>query len=78
MRVASKIARESKDPLLQKLSGGVTSLSESFGTIGQRLKSGQFSPDDVKRLVSSTTSLGSAAAAGGAPIKDVPVAVPGG
>ena len=77
VRVSSKIARNSKDPLLQKLSGGVDALMGSFGTVGQRLKSGKFSPDDIKGLDAATTSLGSAAAAGGAPIKDVPVPIPG-
>lgn len=77
VRVSSKIARLSKDPLLQKLSGSVDALTGSFGSVGQRLKSGKFSPDDIKGLDSATTSLGSAAAAGGAPIKDVPVPIPG-
>jgi hypothetical protein len=77
VRVAEKIAQTSKDPLLQKMSGGVETLMGSLGSIGQRFKSGQFSPDDVKTLNSATTAVGSDAAAGGAPIKDVPVAVPG-
>lgn len=78
VRVSSKIARNSKDPLLQKLSGSVDTLMGSFGAVGQRLKSGQFSPDDIKGLSTATSSLGASAAAGGAPIKDVPVAIPGG
>jgi len=77
VRVAEKIAQTSKDPLLQKMSGGVTTLMGSLGSIGQRFKNGQFSPDDVRTLKSATTALGTDAAAGGAPIKDVPVAVPG-
>lgn len=77
VRVAAKIARLSKDPLLQKLSGGVDSLTGSFAAVGQRLKGGQFSPNDVKALDSATSSVAADAAAGGTPIKDVPVAVPG-
>ncbi len=77
VRVASKIAHTSKDPLLQKIAGGVDSLDGSFASIGQRLKSGQFSPDDVRSLEAATSSVGASAAAAGAPIKDVPVAIPG-
>ncbi|MBC5810284.1 MAG: hypothetical protein GIW95_05435 [Candidatus Eremiobacteraeota bacterium] len=77
VRVSSKIAHLSKDPFLQKIAGNVDALTGSFGAVGQKLKSGQFNPDDIKSLLSSTTSLGSAAAAGGAPIKDIPVALPG-
>ncbi|MEO7040421.1 MAG: hypothetical protein ABI186_10370 [Candidatus Elarobacter sp.] len=78
VRVSSKIAHLSKDPLLEKVAGSVDGLTGSFGSIGQRLKSGQFSPDDVKTLDAATTSVGAEAAADGAPIKDVPVPVPGG
>jgi len=78
VRVAGKIAHMSKDPLLQKIAGGVDSLDGSFGAIGAKLKSGHFSPDDIKMLQTQTSSVGAAAAAGGAPIKDVPVAIPGG
>jgi len=77
VRVASKIAHTSKDPLLQKIAGGVDQLGGSFGAIGQRFKSGQFSPDDVRSLQSITSSVAGAAAANGAPIKDIPVAIPG-
>jgi hypothetical protein len=77
VKVSEKIAHNSKDPLLQKLDGGVASLESSFGAIGQRLKSGQFSPQDVAGLKTATTSVANDAAAGGATIKDVPVALPG-
>jgi len=78
VQVAAKIARLSKDPLLQKLSGSVGTLTNSFASVGQRLKGGKFSPDDVKMLDSATSTVGAQAAAGGAPIKDVPVPIPGG
>jgi hypothetical protein len=77
VRVAERIALLSKDPLLHRLSGGVIALTQSFGSIGQRFKNGQFSPTDVQTLTSATSALGTDSAAGGAPIKDVPVAVPG-
>jgi len=77
VQVSEKIARNSKDPLLQKLDAGVAGLTGSFSAIGQKMKSGQFNPQDLIDLKNKTTSLGSQAAAAGAPIKDVPVAVPG-
>ena len=78
VRVAERIAHTSPDPLLHRLDGGVTALIASFAVIGTRFKNGQFSPDDVKGLETATSAVGADAAAGGAPIKDVPVAVPGG
>ncbi len=77
VRVAQRIAQKSKDPLLQKLDGGVSNLIASFGTIGSKLKSGQFDPKDVQNLNGLTTTFGSQAAAEGATIKDVPATVPG-
>jgi hypothetical protein len=77
VRVAQRIAEKSNDPLLQKLDGGLTDLTSSFGTVGQKLKSGNFSADDVRALESQTNIFGSRSAAAGAPVKDVPVAVPG-
>ncbi|MDQ2908028.1 MAG: hypothetical protein M3R44_01595, partial [Candidatus Eremiobacteraeota bacterium] len=76
VRVSEKIARTSKDPLLQKLDGGLQNLSGSFASIGQKLKAGQFNPGDVANLNLSAASLASAAAAGGTPIRDVPAAIP--
>ncbi len=78
VRVAAKIARMSKDPLLQKLSRSVGALTDTFAAAGQRLKGGQFAPDAIKQLDAATSSIGAQSAAGGAPIKDVPVALPGG
>ncbi len=77
VKVSEKIARKSNDPLLQKLVASVSGLSTSFASVGQRLKSGQFSPSDAQGLSSLTSALGSSAAAAGAPIKDVPVTLPG-
>lgn len=77
VKVSQKIAAKSHDPLLQKLNGALGSMTDSFGAVGQRLKSGHFDPKDIEGLNASTTSLGSAAAAGGATIHDVPVAIPG-
>ncbi len=77
VKVAQRIASKSNDPLLQKLDSGVAGLAGSFATVGSRMKSGQFKPEDVQGLNGMTQSVSSQAAASGAVIKDVPVAVPG-
>lgn len=77
VRVSQKIAERSSDPLLQKLDAGLGGLMQSFSSIGQRMKSGQFNPSDVDTLNNQTSTLSSQAAAGGAKIKDVPAAIPG-
>ncbi len=77
LHVSEKIAQKSKDPLLQKLDAGVAGLENSFASVGQRMKSGAFNGQDVNALSTQTSTVGSQAAAGGAPIKDVAVPVPG-
>lgn len=77
VHVSEKIARKSKDPLLQKLDGAVAGLANSFTSVGQRMKAGQLRPGDVGALTSQTTTVGAQAAANGAPIKDVRAPVPG-
>ncbi len=77
VRVSEKIARTSHDPLLQKLDGGLTNLGASFAAVGEKLKAGKFSPGDVAGLNGAAASVASGAAADGAPIRDVPVPVPG-
>ncbi len=78
VKVAQKIAATSPDPLLQKLNGGLTDLTSSFGAIGDKLKSGHFDPADIALLKGKTDAVSAGAAADGATIKDVPVPVPGG
>jgi|ERR1700693_1109659 len=75
--VAKKIADKSKDPLLQKLDSSLGTLTSSFGTVGQKLKSGNFDPKDIEGLGSLTGVVSTMAAANGATIKDIPVALPG-
>jgi hypothetical protein len=75
--VAKKIADKSNDPLLRKLDGSLGQLTASFATIGQKLKSGHFDPKDVNVLSTLAGSFKSQAEAGGMPIKDVPVPIPG-
>jgi len=75
--VAKKIADKSNDPLLKKLDSSLASMTSSFGTIGQKLKSGSFNPKDIAGLSSLTGLISSQAAANGINIKDVPVALPG-
>lgn len=77
VEVAKKIADRSSDPLLQKLDGGLATLTGSFAAVGQKLKSGHFNPDDLQALKGYTNAFGAQAAQNGANIKDVPVTVPG-
>jgi Zn-dependent protease len=64
VRVAHKIAVNSKSPLLQKLDGGLTALQSQFSTIGAKLKGGSFA---------LTAGFSSLAAAHNLPIKDVAI-----
>jgi hypothetical protein len=77
IHVSEKIAQHSKDPLLQKLNAGLGSLTSSFESVGQRLKSGTAAAQDINSLQGQTNQLNSTATAAGAPIKDVPAAIPG-
>ncbi len=77
VKVSERIAQKSRDPLLQRLAGSMGSLTSGFASVGAKLKSGHFDPRDMDSLNGVTKSLGSAAAAGGARIKDIPVAIPG-
>ena len=77
VKVAEKIARTSHDPLLQKLDGGLMNLQNTFAHAGQNLKSGTFKAADIDQLSRDTNTFGSAAAAAGQPIRDLPVTVPG-
>jgi len=76
VRVAEKIAKDSPDPLLQKLDGGLADLTTSFGAIGEKLKSGHFDPADIALLKGKSDAVAAGAAADGAVIKDVPVPAP--
>ena len=77
VKVADKIAKNSSDPLLQKLDGGLTNLQNQFGTIGAKLKGGNFDPKDIDTLNTSTNGISTAAAADNVTVKDVAVPVPG-
>ncbi len=77
VRVAKKVADNSRSPLLQKISGGLDGLMASMGGVGQSLKSGHFNPADIENLKGLTGAFGSKAAENGANIHDVPVAIPG-
>ncbi len=76
VKVAQKIAATSNDPLLKKLDSGMAvglaALTASFATLGQKFKSGNFSPGDVTSLNNATNSVSSEAAANGTTINDVP------
>ncbi len=77
LKAANKIVHNTKDPALQKLGGMLDGLSSSFQNVGQRMKSGQFKPEDVNSLDSSVNGLTSSAASSGIQVKDVPIAIPG-
>jgi microsomal dipeptidase-like Zn-dependent dipeptidase len=77
VRVAHDIAHTSNDPLLHKLDTEVIGLTASLAAVGEKMKGGHFDPSDADNLNSETTKVGSDAAANGASIKDVPVALPG-
>lgn len=77
VNVSEKIARNSRDPLLQKLDAELVKLQGSFTNIGAKMKNGQFSEADVQALNDATTSIGQTSAAGGRPIQDKAVVIPG-
>jgi hypothetical protein len=77
VQVSEKIAHTSKDPLLQKLDGGLQNMTNAFKAEGEKLKSGQFDPKDLPSLTGLTTMIEGGAEAAGAKIKDVPIALPG-
>jgi hypothetical protein len=73
VKVADKIAKESNDPLLQKLDAELALLTTQFNLIGTKFKNGNFDPKDIQSLTNSTTALSTHAAADNAIIKDVPI-----
>jgi len=77
VKVAQRIAHDSKSPLLHKLDGKLVGLAATFAAVGTSLKAGKFAPDDVKNLSTTTDDVSNDAAAAGQPIKDVPVPIPG-
>jgi hypothetical protein len=76
VKVAEKIARTSKDPLLQKLDGGLTNLETTFASTGQKFKSGDFNPADIVALTSAAGFVKGQASSEGVAIKDVPPPAP--
>ena len=78
VKAANKIAHNSKDPWLQGLAGSLDKMSASFASVGDKLKGGKFNAADVDGLNGTVDKVGAGAAAGGAPIKDIEVPVPGG
>ena len=78
VNVAEKVARNSKDPLLQKLDGSLAKLQGSFANVGNDLKKGNFNQADLENLNTQTTNLSdTSAASGGQPIKDLSAPIPG-
>jgi len=77
LKAANKIAHESKDPLLHKLSGSLDNMTNLFDTTGRKFKIGKFAPSDVDMLNGAFTGMDSSARAAKIEVKDVPVTVPG-
>jgi len=77
VKVAKKIADKSSDPLLQKLDQSLGTLTDNFGTIGQKLKSGSFNAKDLEALGGVAALVTSQASAHGINIKDIPIKIPG-
>ena len=77
LKVSNRIAHESRDPLLQKLAGSLDNMTNSFSSIGDKFKSGNFNPSDVGRLNQSVDTVNGRAQSAGINVKDVPVAIPG-
>lgn len=73
--VARKIASTSTSPLLQKLNGGLNSLSSEMTAIGTQLKGGQLPTAGLQKLNADTESFKTQAAAAGQPIKDVATSI---
>ena len=77
VKVANKIAHKSSSPTLQAIAGKLDAMQTSFANVGAKLKAGNFDPKDVAALDGAVTDVGNSSAGAGAPIKDVPVAIPG-
>jgi hypothetical protein len=77
LKAANKIVHNTKDPALMKLGGMLDGLTSSFSNVGQRMKGGQFRPDEVNSLNSTVNGITSSAASSGIQVKDVPIAIPG-
>ena len=77
VKVANRIAHKSSSPMLQALAGKLDAMETSFAGVGKKFKSGSYDPKDVPALDGTVTDVGKSSAGAGAPIKDVPVAIPG-
>jgi hypothetical protein len=76
IKVSNKIAHESKDPTLQKVSGALDNMANSFTSVGGRFKSGKFASTDMDSLTSSFSQMDSSTRASKIEVKDVPVKLP--
>src|SRR5471032_702691 len=73
VRVAQKIAHESKSPLLHALDNKLIGLGASFAAVGDSLKAGHFSMNDINGLKAQAEAFKTQAASAGEVIKDVPI-----
>lgn len=77
LKAANKILQTTKSPTLIMLRTPINALYSSFASVGQRMKSGHFSKDDVDTLNNQVGTVNSGASTAGIKIKDVPLAIPG-
>lgn len=77
INVAERVARGSKDPLLQKLDASLVKLQSSFSNVGGKLKSGQFNDADLQNLNNVANDFSSTSAVGGQRIRDIAAPIPG-
>ncbi len=77
VKAANRIAHTSKSPLLHKLASSLDAMQDKFSSVGQRLKGGQFDQKSIEDVNDTVSDVGSGAAQAGAPVHDVPVAIPG-
>jgi hypothetical protein len=73
VKAANRIAHNSKSPTLQHIAGALDKMTDSFSSIGQRFKGGQFNPADIDTLNSSVGRVDAGAKAAGIMVKDVAV-----
>ncbi|HLJ66044.1 MAG TPA: hypothetical protein VKX16_01630 [Chloroflexota bacterium] len=75
--VAYDIANKSNSKLLHALVSPINKLLSLAGSVGNKLKKGQYSTSDLSNLSSSVSSVGTAAAKNGYTIKDIVTPIKG-
>ena len=74
---ASKIAKNSKDPTLMKLSMELNKLTAVFGTMGSKFKKGNVADGDYKSLTDTFGAVSGSVGSAGYDVKDKETKIPG-